>query len=295
MEVYSINKSRFGYDYQYKYALLTILKSMLAGRLKRAWVDYPFSSGGNINLSLDIRIELMNPNEYCIYEVKTGDNFKRDNIEGLKGVLRSLYHYTQGNKKISYKVFIIISPDAESMIYEYWNDFQFIQTGGRANLHGEAKNDVLGRLFGQFDFGVKKTDFAKLLRQMTFKIGPSYQNDSQSDKLSDLEDQIKSEIENFCIELSLRDSEIEIPAWSIVLELLEVLNKCSESNKEAAQYVFKKLRDCMYRKGLLKEVKYEQGKERILGGIKEGIDDQLASITGLKPPEESFQYSKDHE
>ena len=288
-ELYSINKSRLGYAYQYKYALLCILKFLLGGRLRKAWIDFPFSYRDFVNLSLDINLELMNPDATHIYEVKTGDDFKTDRIEQLKKVLKNLYFYEKNNGLHCDK-FIIISPEVESKILEHWNDFLFVKSRNKRNLHREKQSDVQNRVFSQFALnaiGIGKIDFVRFIRQITFHIGPSYQHNSNLDQLSDLEDQIKSEIDNFCSNLNLRTSEIEIPSWSIASELLEVLNKCSENNTEAVKELLGKLSECLSRRRLIKEAKYKKDKEKIFDGAKKEIEDRLVNITKVNYKDES--------
>jgi len=282
-DIYSINKSRIGYAYQYKYALLIILKFMLAGRLKSAKINEPFSLNEFINLSLDIKLELMNPDEVYIYEIKTGDDFKKDKIEELKKTLRNLYLYEK-NINICCKKFIIISPEVKSGILEHWNDFLFITSNRRENLHKETQKDVQNRVFQNFGFwslGIKQKDFIKFIKQITFEVGPKYSKDSDLDKLTDLEDQIKSEVDNFSIKLSLNSSDIEIPSWTVALELLEVLNQCSENNKEVVEDLFEKLNECFYRKRLLKEARYKKDKSKILDEVKDEIKNELTNITKI--------------
>ncbi len=278
--IYSINKSRIGYAYQYKYALLIILKFMLAGRLKSARIDLPFSSGKFINLSLDINLELMNPNEYNIYEIKTGDDFKKDKIEELKKTLRNIYLYEK-TINLDCKKYIVISPEVESRLLEHWNDFKFIKSNNRKNLHNETQGDVRNRVFKAFDFGIRdinQGDFIAFIKQITFKIGPSYCRNSNLDKLSDLEDQIRSEIDNFSTKFSLNSSDVEIPSWSVALELLEVLNQSSENNKEVVKDFIEKLNECLCRKRLLKEAQYNKDKNKILDDIKDEIKSELTNI-----------------
>ena len=282
-DTYSINKSRVGYAYQYKYALLIMLKFMLSGRLKDIGIDLPFSSGSLINLSLDIRLELINPDGVNIYEVKTGDNFKKDKIEELKKTLKNLYLYEESVGSACNK-FIIISPDIESELLEHWNDFLFIKSNRLKSSHNETQKDVQKRVFLAFDFGsmgLKQNEFISFIKQITFQIGPSYIKNSGLDKLSDLEDQIKSEVDNFCAKLSLTNSEIEIPSWVIALELLEVLSQCVENNKVIIEEFFNKLNECLCRKRILKESVYEEDKNKILDRVKDGIRNELTNVTKL--------------
>lgn len=283
-EVYSINKSRFGYSYQYKYALLVILKFLLSGRLKDIRIDLPFQSGKNINLSIDVKLELKNPDSINIYEIKTGDNFKQDKIAELKKSLEHLYLYEEIIKSDCQK-FIIISPEVESEILEHWNDFLLIKSGKKMSVsHKESQKDIQKRVFASFGFGdkgVSQSKFINFIKQTTFDVGPSYKNDSDNDKLTDIEDQIKSEIDNFCAKVSLSNSEVEIPSWTIALELLEVFNRCVENNKDMLEDFIEKLNECLCRKRILKESTYSKDKNKILDEVRDEIRKKIIDITKL--------------
>ena len=88
--LFSINKSVIGNEYQYKYILLKVLEFLLAGRLKSALIDFPIKS---TQYSLDGKFVLMEPREILLYEIKTGNNFKNDSKNELKHVLRVFYIY----------------------------------------------------------------------------------------------------------------------------------------------------------------------------------------------------------
>ncbi len=277
-ELYSINRSRIGYAYQYKYTLLQILKFLLSGRLAEVYVDFPFAYSRSINLSLDARFEFKTPDETHIYEIKSGNDFKEDKIEELKIVLRNLYFYEQAYK-IRCKKFIIFTPEVKSRILDHWADFQAVKEKIKTRLDGEKQRNIQERLYQQFEFenfSVSKKDFIDFIKAIEFIIGPCYMRDNEFDKLSDLEDQIVSEIDNFCKDLKILDSELLIPSWSIAVELLEVLTRCSEDNNESLKGICVKFTDCLSRRKLLSGVQYPEGnKENILGDMKKDISKYL--------------------
>lgn len=277
-ELYSINKSRIGYAYQYKYTLLQLLKSILSGRLAEVYVDFPFTYSRSINLSLDARFEFKTPDETHIYEIKSGNDFKEDKIEELKIVLRNLYFYEQAYE-IRCKKFIIFTPEAKSRILDHWADFQAVKEKIKTRLDGERQRDIQKRLYRQFEFenfSVSRKDFIDFVKAIEFIIGPCYMRDNEFDKLSDLEDQIVSEIDNFCKDLKIMDSAILIPSWSIAVELLEILTRCSENNKESLKEICNKFTDCLSRRKLLGGVRYPEGnKENILSEMKTDIGKYL--------------------
>ena len=277
-ELYSINKSRIGYAYQYKYTLWQLLKFMETGRLVEAYVDFPFTYSSSINLSLDLKFDFTDSDETYIYEIKSGNDFKEDKIEELKRVLKNLYFYEQ-TRGDHCKKFIIFAPEAQSRILDHWSDFQAIHEKIKTRLGGEKQREVQTRLYQQFEFeklSVSKKDFISFIKDIKFDIGPNYMRNNEFDRLSDLEDNIVSEIDNFCIDLKIVDSAIVIPSWSIALELLEILSKCSEDNKGSLKEICKKFTDCLCRRKLLGEVKYPEGnKENMLYEIKKDISKYL--------------------
>jgi hypothetical protein len=261
-----------------------MLKLLLSGRLKNTRIDLPFQLGESINLSIDVKLELKNPDSINIYEIKTGDNFKQDKIAELKKTLEHLYLYEE-LIELNCQKFIIISPEVKSEILEHWNDFLLIKAGKKMSVsHSEPQKDIQKRVFASFGFGdkgVSQDKFINFIKQITFNVGPSYKNDSDNDKLTDIEDQIKSEIDNFCTKVSLNNSEIEIPSWTIALELLEVLNRCVENNKDILEDFIEKLNDCLCRKRILKEAVYSKDKNKILDEVRDEIRNEIINITKL--------------
>lgn len=281
MNQFSINKSRQGFSYQYKFGLLEILKFMISGRLKKAYIDYPYDSEHQINTSIDINIELQNPSIFYIYEVKTGENFKKNKIEELKKVITNLIQF-ENIQNLQGKKFIVISPDVEGRIFEYWTDFLFIQSNNRKNFKNETQNEVTERVFTQFsETNLEKQEFIRFIKNIKFEIGPKYQIHSQYDTHSELEDLLIAEINNMCSYLSIRGSEIEIPSWTIITELLEEISKCIEKNLELSEYIFKILVSAFSRRRLIKEAIYKKDKEKLLDEIKSDITLKIRDIVKL--------------
>jgi len=104
--LFSINKSVFGVEYQYKYILLKVLEYLLAGRLEYAFVNFPINESSQH--SLDGKFVLVEPREILLYEIKTGDDFKNDRKNELKHVLKVFYTYEQKNNEKKCKKIMIL-------------------------------------------------------------------------------------------------------------------------------------------------------------------------------------------
>ncbi|NQV17402.1 MAG: hypothetical protein HQ534_02495 [Armatimonadetes bacterium] len=294
-KLYSINKSRTGYAYQYKHILLQLLKFIKSGRLTEAHIDFPFTCSQHVNLSLDAKFVFTD--KTYIYEIKSGDDFKEDKVEELKHVLRNLYFYEQAYNTKCDK-FIIIAPDIRSRILEHWDNFQFIQENKKINSQGEKQAHVRDRVYLQFGFdelSVEKKVFINFIKDLKFILGLKYTRDDELDTLSDLEDQIVSEIDNFCQIFRVVDSAIAIPSWSIAVELLETLSKCSESNKESLRDICNKLADCLSRRKLLCDAKFPDGnRDNILDNIKKDLSKGLIEITKISFLRENIDKGYNH-
>lgn len=278
-DLFSINKSSIGFSYQRRYALCQSLKLILNGNLEKLHIDEPFSTF----LSVDVKFQLINPNEIRIYEIKTGDSFKDQPKTELRKIFKNLYIYDK-EKTCHSKKFLVVSPKAKSAISEYWGNLQFIKSKGKKNTLNQTRNEVIEIIFADLiqDEYLDKKQFVSLLEEINFEEGPSYKEDGENDDLSDLEDNIVSEIDNFAKALNLRSTTIEIPSWSIALELLEILNKSSERNSDVCSDLVDKLEDCLRRRYLIQQAKYKKDKEKILQNDCTELENAFRGIVKIK-------------
>jgi len=280
-DLHSINKSRIGSSYQYKFSLFLILKNLIDGKLEEAHVDFPFEHETVKSLSLDLKLKLIQDTGLYIYEIKTGDDFKDSQTEELKKVFRNLYYFEKTHGSPTNKN-IVFSPNTTTCLMQHWNDILFIQSRKRRNNRGETRQSVQQRLFGVFgviDSGLSSEQFSNYLKMLNFQEGPDYSNDRPNDDLTDLEDGIKSEIDNFCAKLEIQSTETELPSWSIATELLDVLNKCAENNQEVVVKLSNKLFESLCRRRLIQEATYTDGdKGRVLRDLKQGFKKQFVDL-----------------
>ena len=127
----SIQRSRRGTAYQDRYALLKFLEYFQEGRLGEFYTDHPFDEKGH---SLDVFVVLMNPKEEHIFEIKTGERFKRDKTQKLGDELHTLYEFSHNRGRVS-KVFLVIDPEIRAEILRNWSDLEIIKAkNGEASV-----------------------------------------------------------------------------------------------------------------------------------------------------------------
>lgn len=279
----SINKSIFGVEYQYKYILLKVLEFLLAGRLESAFIDFPIKS---TQLSLDGKFVLMEPREIFLYEIKTGDNFKNDRKNELKHVLNVFYIYEQDNNEKNCKKFIVIDHKTKARVENHISDFIYIKENRRNNNSGESISEIKNRVYKDFKFdksNISQNEFIKFIEEVYFEEGPSYKRNSENDILTDIEDKIKCVIDDFCYKLEIRSTDIEIPSFSIALELMEIIRQCSQNNKNIRENINEKLIECLSRRRLIQEAKYLKDKEILFKeNIKPEIEKRITEITKIQ-------------
>lgn len=257
----SINKSVFGTEYQYKYILFKVLEFLIAGRLESAFIDFPIKS---TQLSLDGKFVLMEPREILLYEIKTGDNFKNDSKNELKHVLNVFYIYEQEHNETNCKKIIVTDSESTARIENHRLDFKYIKENRRTNNFGESITQIKKRVYKNFKFenlNITQREFIDFIKEVGFEEGPSYKKNSVNDIFTDIEDKIKCVIDDFCYKLEIRSTDIEIPSFSIALELVEIIRQCFQNNKNIVEDICKKLTECLSRRRLIQEAIYRRDKE----------------------------------
>ena len=280
----SINKSVFGIEYQYKYILLKVLEYLFAGRLESAFINFPINK--STQLSLDGKIILMKPKEVLIYEIKTGDNFKNDSKNELKHVLNVFYIYEQEYDEKNCKKIIVTDSEVKARIENHRLDFKHIKENRKTNNLGENITQLKKRVYKNFKFenmNIAQKQFIDFIKEVGFEEGPSYKKNSVNDIFTDIEDKIKCVIDDFCYKLEIRSTDIEIPSFSISLELLEVIRQCSQNNKDIAEDIHEKLTECLSRRRLIQEAIYRKDKEILFkDNIKSEIEKRITKITKIQ-------------
>ena len=280
----SINKSVFGVEYQYKYILLKVLEYLFVGRLESAFINFPINK--STQLSLDGKIILMKPKEILIYEIKTGDNFKNDSKNELKHVINVFYIYEQEYNEKKCKKIIVTDSEVKARIENHRLDFKHIKENRKTNNLGENITQLKKRVYKNFKFenmNIAQKEFIDFIKEVGFEEGPSYKKNSVNDIFTDIEDKIKCVIDDFCYKLEIRSTDIEIPSFSIALELVEIIRQCSQNNKNIVEDICKKLTECLSRRRLIQEAIYRKDKEILFkDNIKPEIEKRITKITKIQ-------------
>lgn len=224
----SINKSVFGVEYQYKYILLKVLEYLLAGRLEYVFVNFPINESSQY--SLDGKFVLIEPREILLYEIKTGDNFKNNSKNELKHVLNVFYIYEQEHNETNCKKIIVTDSESTARIENHRLDFKYIKENRRTNNFRENITQIKKRVYKNFKFentNIAQNEFIDFIKEVDFIQGPSYKKNYENDIFIDIEDKIKCVVDDFCYKLEIRSTDIEIPSFSIALELVEIIRQCS--------------------------------------------------------------------
>jgi len=275
----SINKSVFGTEYQYKYILFKVLKFLLAGRLEFAFIDFPIES---TQLSLDGKFVLMEPRDILLYEIKTGDNFKNDSKNELKHIINVFYIYEQEYNEKNCKKIIVTDSEVTARIENHRLDFKYIKENRRTNNFGENITQIKKRVYKNFKFenmNIAQKEFIDFIKEVDFEEGPSYKKNSVNDILTDLEDKLKCVIDDFCQKLEIESTNIEIPSFSIALELIEIIRQCSQNNKNIRDNINKKIIECLSRRRLIQEAKYPKDKQILYKDrIKPEVEKKITEI-----------------
>ena len=249
-----ISRTRRGFLYQDKYALLEILKYLEKGSLREAYVDENYPPG---NKSLDIKLILEGAEE-LVYEVKTGDHFK-GNVGGkkFKEVVLGLFDYCEDKQKN--KVFLIINPLARGAILQLWVDLISIrEIENPVLMRGKKKRiDALIKKYwdelGFKSIGVKIKKFQDFICKINLEVGPDDEPDEHANFISDLDNKIEYEIRKFAIKFSIKDSgSVQVPYSSISNELLSIIQLTSAGGvADLKKAIGKRLANCLARRSVL--------------------------------------------
>ncbi|MBU2524450.1 hypothetical protein KKG71_04620 [Patescibacteria group bacterium] len=134
-----ITKTRRGYAYQDKFALLKLLRIFVAGeKIVEFSVDKPFGK----RRSLDIEI-IYEEKEREIYEIKTGKKFKEKRIEIWQELI-TLRKYDSYDK---YTKIITVDPELPTEFIYNWGDICLIANSckRKENNNGETMLKVANR------------------------------------------------------------------------------------------------------------------------------------------------------
>lgn len=226
----SIQRSRRGIAYQDRYTLLKFLEYFQEGRLVEFYTDHPFDEKGH---SLDIFAVLMNPKEEHIFEIKTGERFKRDKTQKLGDELHTLYEFSHNRGRVS-KVALVVDPEIPAEILRNWSDLQIIKDRNGGTWGGETYRQILERCQKQFNFTKMSIEvFKDFIKKIEFRPGPPNIK-QERERLSPLETLIIQEIRRICDRAGSSGAEIEMPYSTTVQELLDLVRYGAEYGRDIA-------------------------------------------------------------
>lgn len=232
----NIRKTRRGYAYQDKFALLLLLKRLTVQPID-LYLDYPYE----IQESIDIRV-VLNSSQEEIYEVKTGESYLSSPEEIYESLAKLFEYKSQADTDVQCN---IIVEKYSNKFGDIQNDLKFIKQDGnkeresdnktpvdvaeymieniKSNLEGsEYKiNDLSGESFRGF---VKNANFEK---EATDKL------DDDTDRMSPLEDKIINRIDDIANQSSEYEYEKKlIRTEAIYREMLYVMRSNAGSEKD---------------------------------------------------------------
>lgn len=159
-DVFSINKARFGFAYQYKFALYSIFQKINQGTIAKAFVDYFF---GNNGYSIDLVIT-DNTDKSFAYEIKTGETFINDRNNCFEEALKNLFTFERDNNCKLYVVIPVNKGNEESSKLPYkflqsWTDLNFIKVNTGKNNLNETPRETANRYYNEFNFNEMYCNF----------------------------------------------------------------------------------------------------------------------------------------
>lgn len=271
----NISKTRRGYFYQDKFALLEIL-TYFKKDLRKVYVDIQYGSGKK---SLDIKLILANGKE-LVYEIKTGENFKNNEKKTLEEAVLSLFKYQRGNKSNT-KIILVIDPEMRSAVARFWSDLlsiQDVRDPVRSQKRKKSRKKTIQSFFVDFGFkelNVTEEEFIDFICKVKFVLGPYNESDGNSN--SELDDKIETKIAKIAESFSVKDNgRVHVQDCSIKAELLELVQiSAGNKNLDLKKIIASKLAKCFARRRVLSKIPSEGNLEEEIKTETKKIEEEL--------------------
>ncbi len=228
--IHLIEKTRKGFLYQDKYALLKFIEKLLSDeKLAEFYVDYPNGS----RKSIDIFLKSAQSEE--VYEIKTGEIFKKDKNKLLGKELVDFYYFVDNGKIKKYLVVTDPIPSEMSLNYTFIKAINEKKRNTH-KLAGKSLGSIKKELWKKWNFhtnGIKFDNFVEFLKSFDIQIkpenefGPNSNSDIDSiilGKINEVNNKFESKNKTFCNEW-FDDSNI------IKDELLYEIVECAGTGK----------------------------------------------------------------
>lgn len=274
-----INRTRNGFIYQDKYALLEILRFLGDGSLQEVYVELEY---GTKNQSLDIKL-VRSSGEETIYEIKTGDNFKDDKNSKIKNAILGLFDYFKQNKS---HIILVIDNDLHASLAAVWADWLLIQEIKHPTMAQKNKKERNIKTkeywegYGFSEMGISLDDFKKFVCEIELKIGLNNEP-THFNLTSDLDNAIKFEIETFADRHDVKDSaSIEVPYHSIEGELLGIIQLAASGKiKNLREAIGTRIADCLARRKVLAKQDHDGNMEEEIKKESKKIQEDILNIS----------------
>jgi hypothetical protein len=208
-----ISATRRGFLYQDRFAVAIYLEQLQARNVKEYFIDFPMGA----RKSLDIRYTDSH-NDEAIYEVKSGEEFKRDarrkESSEVRDALINLKEYL--DLKPSAKLNLIIRRGFVGNITTYWDKLTFVRTHAFQNstreinwLHGKLRLPGITTPRALFDF----------CQRITIDDFGDDELSNEGDHFPDIDDFVLQKINDLSVTFTANACNFEYPAQILMHDL----------------------------------------------------------------------------
>lgn len=271
-------------------ACLLFLKELRSGTIRELYTDYPIETN---QLSLDIllRVGLGDSSKEKVYEVKTGESFKKDATTSTKtkgqssevrDVVLTFLEYSKQSPE--FEGYISFSNGLSVGINNYLGSANRLRMGAR--LIGDVKlaaEDLIAKLNIK-DLSTQR-DIHKFFRRVRFEEEP-YDNEQA---WSTLDEHIRSEILEIAKTLDVDDHVHELPYEYLASKLLYTIQKHTGSGTDITKELLAEVMDFMYLRRLFDSHSIPGVREQIKGDARQYVKTEMINkfkVETLLPEEE---------
>jgi len=244
--MYTIEATRLGFSYQDKFACLRFLEELRKGRLNEIYTDYPYET----QQSVDVRLLLKrseSATEEHVYEVKTGNKFKKDNRKKNTSEIRDAVLECINYQKISPDAVghICFSKGSFVKTILYTKNIELIREDPRMTPNTIAAATWLKRELRIADFTTLR-DVVRFFGRCEFKeLGFS-----NPETWSLLDDEICKHIDHIALDLNAGSSD-ELPNHYLVGKLLHTIHQYTGTGKDIAEFLVEDIAEFFGKRQLL--------------------------------------------
>ena len=276
----NISATRRGFLYQDRVAIVLYLQEFISKNVKKFYIDFP-SKGKK---SLDIKHLDKNENE-IIYEIKSGEEFKKDKKNKESSVVRdaflNLKEYSDDFPEKNCKLILIIRKGFQNNISEYWTRICNI----KRQSFSMATNDLFW-LLNKLRLPRIKTeedlyDFCKLIECVDY---PDDIIKEGCDRFSDIDDMILSQIDDLALRFRADSCVYEYPSCILKDALFRVCSIQAGTSRDIHPIFLKEIKKFLTNRRFLDEhYKKSSGLNNKKKEIEAKIEDEVNAYFELTP------------